>query len=534
MQVHYPDFIDARNDLKWVEKVESLTKDENWDELWSVALSTPPIWTVRIVKFLAKKNWRPSEDQVSLFDELSKLVWAFDENDLPGPDPKTPKDAFLENLGKQITTARITADGEFLFVVDGRGLAVEIRKLPELTEVTRLRLDTFGGKSFAPLAIAITEFGDRMCAVLYESKTQNAFLHVYDFDGGELTSEKLLKVELPHLGTQVVRMTLSANAQSAYILSGLNQVCKIDLKTGANLAKFDNVESTGKIEFRKRAFTVESSNSLSDWQKFGRYTMADDAARNLAVSNDEDLLICQRYNEIIVRRASQNYDTERFIESSSAIYSCSSDAAYVVAQDNGSLVLHNLKIQLTKDKKIVGIYRNRPSADFGVGADSVPHITVGRCTDPAARISLSHDRKTLAVAMPNYDQIMIWSLPGGRCMGVIFGLAHEAISELKITSSGAIITVSRAGRVQIWEADYYGHAWTWSLELIQISHHPVSTSSVELLARAKEMRNRGWLTHQEANLLDIALLLFNSRLCLDVEIDWQTELPGDKFDIEID
>ncbi|MBC7996509.1 MAG: hypothetical protein IAF58_01100 [Leptolyngbya sp.] len=206
-----------------------------------------------------------------------------------------------------------------------------------------------------------------------------------------------------------------------------------------------------------------------------------------------------------------------------------------MAQDKGSLVLHNLKIPLAESsKKYAGQYRNRPSADLGIDTDSVSCITMGDCSDPAARIALSHDRKTLAVAMPNFNHIMIWSLPGGRCMGVIFGLAHEAISEFKITSAGAILNVTRAGRVQFWEADYYGNAWTWSLELVQISHHPVNTSSVDLLARAKEMRKRGWLTNQEANLLDIALLLFNSRLCLDVEIDWQTELPGDKFDIEID
>lgn len=532
MELPYQNFIDARNDLRWVEKVELLTKNENWDELWSVALTTPPIWTVRIVKLLAKRQWRPSEEQITLFDELSKLVWAFDENDLPGPDPKTPVDAFLENLGKQITTSRITADGEFLFVVDGRGLAVEVRRLPDLTEVARLRLDTFEGKTFAPLAIAVTEYGERVCALLYESKSHSAFLHVYDFDEGELARDKLIKVSLPHLGTQVVRMTLNANGDTAYILSGMNQVCKIDLKNGTKLAEFENSESTGKIEFRKRAYTVEPSNSLTDWQKFGRCTMADDAARNLYVSDDEDTLICQRYEEIIVRKASQNFDADRIVKSTSTIFTCSLDGAYVVAQDKGSLFLHNLKIPLDENYKKE--YRITPSADTDVDADSVSCITMGDCSDPAARIALSHDRKTLAVAMPNFNHIMIWSLPSGRCMGVIFGLAHEAVSEFKITSSGAIINVTRAGRVQFWEADYYGNAWTWSLELVQISHHPVNTSSVDLLARAKEMRKRGWLTNQEANLLDIALLLFNSRLCLDVEIDWQTELPGDKFDIEID
>ncbi len=48
------------------------------------------------------------------------------------------------------------------------------------------------------------------------------------------------------------------------------------------------------------------------------------------------------------------------------------------------------------------------------------------------------------------------------------------------------------------------------------------------------MRRRGWLSVQESNLLDLALNLMQQRLNLDIEIDWETELPGDIYDIEID
>jgi hypothetical protein len=48
------------------------------------------------------------------------------------------------------------------------------------------------------------------------------------------------------------------------------------------------------------------------------------------------------------------------------------------------------------------------------------------------------------------------------------------------------------------------------------------------------MRSRGWLSVQESNLLDLALLLMENRLNLDIEIEWEGELPGDKYDIEIE
>jgi hypothetical protein len=88
--------------------------------------------------------------------------------------------------------------------------------------------------------------------------------------------------------------------------------------------------------------------------------------------------------------------------------------------------------------------------------------------------------------------------------------------------------------VQTWEADTNGVAWPWSRELVQITHQPIDKSTVLIMKQAQEMRRRGWLSSQECSFLDIALLLMQNRLNLDIEVDWQKALPGDVFDIEID
>jgi hypothetical protein len=136
--------------------------------------------------------------------------------------------------------------------------------------------------------------------------------------------------------------------------------------------------------------------------------------------------------------------------------------------------------------------------------------------------------------MSHSNNIKLWHLPDGRNLGTLPDLAHDVLVEFKFTSGGSIVAVTRSGLVQVWEADGNGNAWPWSPELVQITHHPVDSSSVQVLRQAQEMRKRGWLSVQESNLLDLALALMQNRLNLDIEIEWDPQLPGDIYDIEID
>ena len=136
--------------------------------------------------------------------------------------------------------------------------------------------------------------------------------------------------------------------------------------------------------------------------------------------------------------------------------------------------------------------------------------------------------------MSHHDVVRVYHLPDGRPLGSLLGLAHEVLVDLRFTTGGSVVAVTRNGLVQVWEADGNGNAWPWSRELVQITHQPVDSSSVEVLRQAQEMRRRGWLSIQESNLLDLALSLMQHRLNLDIEVEWDTDLPGDVFDIEID
>jgi hypothetical protein len=134
--------IDARTDQRWVQLVITLTEREDWDELWKLAQKAPPIWTVRIVKSLSKRKWQPAADrQLALFEELNKFASACNEFDLPGPETRTPTSGQIESAKSRITAARITADGEFIFVLDEKAVVIEILGMPDLRPIERIRLD---------------------------------------------------------------------------------------------------------------------------------------------------------------------------------------------------------------------------------------------------------------------------------------------------------------------------------------------------------------------------------------------------------
>src|ERR1700733_8765303 len=121
--------IDARTDQRWVRNVENLVAREEWNELWKLAQKTPPIWTVRILRHLTKRAWMPDpEEQLPFFQELSQFVVACNEYDLPGPDLRAPITMQIGKADLRISAARVTADGEFVFVMDDKATAIDVRR----------------------------------------------------------------------------------------------------------------------------------------------------------------------------------------------------------------------------------------------------------------------------------------------------------------------------------------------------------------------------------------------------------------------
>src|SRR5262249_41384679 len=134
--------IDARTDEQWLRSVNNFVEREHWNDLWKLAQKTPPIWTVRIVKLLKKKEWSPgSDEQPGYFERLCEFAGACNEFDLPGPDIPVAK---TRELGAgRVIAARATSDGEFLFAMDEKATALDVYGISDGTSIERIRLDMF-------------------------------------------------------------------------------------------------------------------------------------------------------------------------------------------------------------------------------------------------------------------------------------------------------------------------------------------------------------------------------------------------------
>jgi hypothetical protein len=513
--------IDARTDQRWVQLVITLTDREDWDELWKLAQKAPPIWTVRIVKSLGKRKWQPAADrQLAFFEELSKFASACNEFDLPGPETRTPTSGQIESAKSRVTAARITADGDFIFVLDEKAVVIEVLGMPDLRPVERIRLDAIQGKQYSTLGFAISRYGDRLAVLLFEPKTKRPFIHVYDLANGEVVSDRWCKFDngqiAQHIGQQVPRLAIDGSGKMLVLLSAWNQITIWNLETGAQSAQFENKTTVSNSDsvYVPSPYSASIDANLHDWSKYGRWAMSEPFSQRLALSRDGRNIAAGRGGTVVVRNG-DNLETIVGEPTSSGQFALAENGEFIITNNQEDINF----ITLTKQNE---------------WALHTQGVIIAICRDPAARIALTHDSEMVAVAMSHFDIIKLWHLPDGRVLGTLQGLAHDLLVDFKIADSGSIIAVTRSGLVQLWESDGNGNAYPWSKELVAITHQPVDSSSVKILRQAQEMRKRGWLSVQESNLLDLALALMQNRLNLDIEVEWDSELPGDVFDIEIE
>jgi WD40 repeat protein len=499
-----PGIIDARTDERWLRSVNILMGRGEWGELWKLAQKTPPIWTVRIVKYLKKQNWSPADDeQPEFFHKLSKFTASCNEFDLPGPEIPVANSRQLTPYVR-IATARVTADGELLFVVDDKATAVEVFTLPDLNQVERIRLDMINGNQYAILGFAIDSLGNKLAVLTYEPKSQQADIHIYELEDGEVISDRWIRWSQAVLGTHVPRICFSGDGNTLATVSAPDLLDVWDTSSGRHIRKDKNVPRR-PLDPKAFAFPIQPGSGIGDWRAFGRRALAQSEARSLAMSHDGKRILAS-HGWMVLAWGSTELPWE--LSSSTGEIAVSAHGKYAITLDADNLVF----------------------------TDLIQHdvLSIANCADPLARFAVSEDSQLLALAITHSNCIKLWHLPDRRNLGTLFDLAHDALVDFRFTSSGSVVAVTRSGRVQFWEADGNGNAWPWSRELVQITHQPVDHSNVAILRQAQEMRRRGWLSVQESNLLDLALSLMQNRLNLDIEIEWESELPGDKYDIEID
>lgn len=527
--------IDARTDQRWVSSVETLVKREEWQELWNLAQKAPPIWTIRILKFLKKKSWKPeSEVQIDFFNRLNEFASACNDYDLPGPktrnpqtgsvlggNPHTSRTGGLERKTLdanakysagisegRIASARVTADGEFVFILDNKCASFEVWRVADLSPVARLRVDLVNGKQLALLAFAVSPYGDRLATLFFEPKTQQSGIQLFQFDDDELSLKKTIPLTNANLGMQVPRLAFSSSGEHLALYSAFNLITVWDVLQGKMIREFQNVGYDEEVEFVASAYQVAATAKLQDWCKYGRWAIGEKKSGALALNDDASILVAERG---VLLNVFYCRDSNVFLHAK-----LDADAPFAISSGGDKII--------AACNHLVSCY--------------VPHqktsVAIAACSDPAMRVAISNDGEIMVVSMSHGKVAMLWHLPDGRNLGTLFGLARDFLVDLKITDGGSVIAVTRGGLVQVWESDGNGNAWPWSKELVQITHQPVDSSSVKVLRQAQEMRRRGWLSVQESNLLNLALALMQNRLNLDIEIEWDSELPGDVFDIEIE
>lgn len=503
-------------------------------------MTSPPIWTIRIIKHLVKEQWSPPpEEQADLFEALKKHAAACNEHDLPGPDVRTAKTMQLGNIGKRVYAAKVTIDGELIFLLDDKYTAIDIRRLSDLSEVSRIRLDMINGKVYAPLAFAITEYGEHLAVLVRESSTGDTKIHLYELDFGEVISEKWVKFEPNFACDQVPKLAITNDSKTIFIQMGEDIISVIPLDSKENQLSFVNVGHEESFRYIRIPYAVSKEHSFHDWQNYGRHGLKEPSAQSLSVK--AGVLAIPGNTEFTIKKEPYEDEEDRYVWSTTGVFAFSECGRYFATIHDNSVFIHNLNVEAGAISPTPTAYPSRHvSVSYRVTeqyleeAETKAKVEICYCPDPVSRLAFSTDSEVIAVAMSHSEMILIQHIPEGRNLGVLHNLTRDVLIDFRFTLAGSVVAVSRSGLVQIWEADGNGVAWPWSRELVNITHYPVDSSSVQILRQAQEMRRRGWLSSQESNLLDLALLLMQNRLSLDIEIDFESELSGDIYDIEID
>ena len=470
---------------------------------------------------------------------MKKHAAACNEYDLPGPDIRTAKTMQLENIGKRIYAAKITIDGELIFLLDDKCTAINIRRLSDLTEVSRIRLDMINGKIYAPLAFAITEYGEHLAVLVRESSTGDFKIHLYELDFGEVVSETWITVEQEIACDQVPKLAITSDCTTIFLQMGENIITVIPLSSKAKQLSFVNVGHETSFRYIPVPYEVSNTHSFNDWKNYGRHGLKDPTAQSLTVKSN--ILAIPGNTEFTIKRKPYEGEEDRYVWSSTGIFALSECGRYFGTIHDNAVFIHNLNVEAGAIGPTPTAYPSRHvpinyrvTEQYLQEAEKKAKVEICYCPDPVSRLAISTDSEVIAVAMSHSEIVLLQHIPEGRSLGVLHNLTRDVLIDLRFTLAGSVVAISRSGLVQIWEADGNGVAWPWSRELVNITHFPVDSSSVKILRQAQEMRRRGWLTSQESNLLDLALLLMQNRLSLDVEIDFESELPGDIYDIELD
>jgi WD40 repeat protein len=261
----------------------------------------------------------------------------------------------------------------------------------------------FKGKQYATLGFAISPYGDRVAVLLFEPRTKQPLIHIYDLSDGEVASDRWLKFENEQVrrqvGQQVPRLAFDSSGKTLAVLSAWNQITIWNLETGAQIAQFENETAGDDNTFVHSAYTISLDANLHDWAKYGRWAMREPFSQRLALSRDGRTIAAGRGGTVVVR-IGENLET--------IVGEPSSSGQFALAENGEFMITYN-----QEDINFISLIKQNEWARHTRG------VIIAICRDPAARIALTHDSEMVAIAMSHFDIIKLWHLPDGRMLGTL-------------------------------------------------------------------------------------------------------------------
>lgn len=130
------------NEDEWETSLALLGEGTRWQELWRLAQAAPPCWSVKFFKRLQHAGWRPRDDEIQGFQELTDLAekWAGSDID---PNSLIRCTATLTEHRNAVVRLAVSPDGKLL-ASGSRDNQVKLWSLPEgrpLASLTGHRAD---------------------------------------------------------------------------------------------------------------------------------------------------------------------------------------------------------------------------------------------------------------------------------------------------------------------------------------------------------------------------------------------------------
>lgn len=492
---------DERYFSKFEERVAELIGNQNFAELWAMAVSGPAIITVRIMDSFSSIDWRPPGLDLHVFNELSVRCTKCNLQERPSRARRYPRSVKI--APGPFLCARATADGEYLFAMDSDASSIFVYQLFDFTAIEQIKVDVYKGKQCAVIGFAVSDYGDKMAVLLHEPNTVKTSVRVFRLEDGRVQRDSIVDLKIKRVGTQIPQLAFSRDGKTIVSLTAGFDMCFIDSDAQLQLVSF---EPSARYEEKSARdvcppFEIHDGASLTAWRKYGALCLRHTESGGLSVSDDRTLITALRAAWVLVWKEHCFESAFLVAPSSAGNYAVTTDGDYLLTIDDRKILKHDLHENQDLSSKL-----EPDGSHFEMSGRS---RQIGLCDDHWPRLAVSSDGGLVAIATPQLTSVRLYRVKEEEFLGAVYGLIDGSLADLRITSGGDLIAVNHNGIVQQWEADRNGMIWPWPLQLYSLlstvfTHHNAVRSRSDYYAL-----DRGWLSPQARAYLGVVDVLLD-------------------------